>query len=109
MVLKGYAAQCSKILAVAMLSLGAGATEFAPGEVVERFCAACHERGIANAPRIDQVSDWQSRLEMSSLEEIIARGWAGNRRMPPKGYCTRCTEEDFAAAVQEMLPEQLLP
>lgn len=106
---KRYVVQCSKILAVVMLSLGVQASEFAPGEVVTRFCAACHQRGIANAPRIDHLGDWQTRLDTSTLEEIIARGWAGNRRMPAKGYCTRCTEDDFTAAVQEMLPEQLLP
>lgn len=92
-----------------MLSAGISATEFAPGEVVQRFCAGCHQRGIAGAPRIDHVADWSALLAQHSLDEVAQRGWQGSRRMPPKGYCQRCSYDDFMAAVQEMLPQQLLP
>ncbi|WLD58153.1 c-type cytochrome [Salinispirillum sp. LH 10-3-1] len=101
--------QCSKIFLLLLLSSGVFATEFAPGEVVQRFCASCHARGIAGAPRSGDVSDWSARLAQHSFDEIAERGWQGSRRMPPKGYCQRCSYDDFVAALEEMLPQQLLP
>ncbi|MCE2423525.1 MAG: cytochrome c5 family protein [Pseudomonadales bacterium] len=71
-----------------------------PGKgVYERYCYACHQAGIADAPKLGDREAWAPRLAKprEELLENIERGMTPG--MPPRGGCPSCTDEALAAAL----------
>tara|TARA_B100001758_G_C18359142_1_gene584601 strand:- start:905 stop:1312 length:408 start_codon:yes stop_codon:yes gene_type:complete len=65
-------------------------------------CAACHTAGLAGAPMLGNISQWQGRVE-KGLEVLTNNSYNGYNAMPAKGLCMDCTEEEMQNAVQYML------
>ena len=92
---------------VALFCVGCGSkTEVAdhPGKAVyQRYCYACHQAGIADAPKFGDKEAWAPRLEQSRAELVdnVIRGMAPG--MPPRAGCGTCTDEELAAAVDFMV------
>lgn len=64
-------------------------------------CAQCHARPDTGAPFIGVAEDWQdavARGEDAMLVNVVQ----GIRGMPPLGYCSSCTEEDFRVLIRMM-------
>jgi cytochrome c5 len=64
-------------------------------------CAQCHARQETGAPFIGVQEDWQeavARGEDAMLINVIE----GIRGMPPLGYCSACTEQDFRVLIRMM-------
>ena len=64
-------------------------------------CLQCHARPETGAPIIGNTDDWQdivSKGEELMLLNVI-QGIAG---MPPLGYCSACSENDFKALIRFM-------
>jgi cytochrome c5 len=64
-------------------------------------CAQCHARQETGAPFIGVQGDWQeavARGEDAMLINVIE----GIRGMPPLGYCSACTEQDFRVLIRMM-------
>lgn len=66
----------------------------------------CHARPETGAPILGVPGDWRSsaaRGEDAMLQNVVY----GIRGMPPLGYCSACTEEDFRVLIRLMagLPE----
>ena len=62
-------------------------------------CAQCHTRQETGAPFIGVQGDWQeavARGEDAMLINVIE----GIRGMPPLGYCSACTEQDFRVLIR---------
>jgi cytochrome c5 len=62
-------------------------------------CAQCHARQETGAPFIGVQEDWQeavARGEDAMLINVIE----GIRGMPPLGYCSACTEQDFRVLIR---------
>ena len=72
--------------------------------IYEAHCAACHDTGAANAPKIKDKSAWASRLskETSVLLEHVINGY---NLMPPKGACLECSNTDLKKAVTYMIKQ----
>lgn len=75
-----------------------------PGKAVyERYCYACHQAGIAAAPKFGDKEAWASRLAKTRTElvEGVKRGIAPG--MPPRAGCPSCSDEELEAAVDFMV------
>lgn len=96
-------------LAVAALLLaGCGGDETAqpehPGKAVYlRYCFACHQAGIAGAPKLGDREAWAPRLAKgdAALLESVKNGMVPG--MPPRGGCPSCDDETLAVAVDYMV------
>ncbi|MBE9539730.1 MAG: c-type cytochrome [Proteobacteria bacterium] len=64
-------------------------------------CAQCHARPDTGAPFMGRKEDWReavARGEGAMLINVVQ----GIRGMPPLGYCSACTEEDFRVLIRMM-------
>jgi len=82
---------------------GAGA---APGarsadDIVKTVCAACHQAGVANAPRFGDKAAWAPRLKQG-LNALVASVVKGRGAMPPKAGDASLTDDEIARAVVQM-------
>ena len=62
-------------------------------------CAQCHARPETGAPFIGMEEDWRdavARGEDAMLVNVVE----GIRGMPPLGYCSACSEEDFRILIR---------
>ena len=95
------------IAALALLCIGCGSgTEVAdhPGKAVyQRYCYACHQAGIADAPIFGDKEAWAARLTKTRAELVtsVIEGMAPG--MPPRAGCGTCTDDELAAAVDFMV------
>ena len=68
-------------------------------ELLTTNCVQCHARGETGAPRMGYPEDWadgRSRGEDAMLVNLVQ----GVRGMPPLGYCSACSEEDFRVLIR---------
>jgi c(7)-type cytochrome triheme protein len=74
-----------------------------PGKkLVETSCAACHQTGVAGAPKTGVKADWVERLKLGNdtLNKHAIEGFKG---MPPKGGNSSLTTKQVKEAVAYML------
>lgn len=64
-------------------------------------CLACHNSGVAGAPKFGVAADWAPRLE-KGFDAVFTNALNGLNAMPPKGLCFTCTDDDLKAVVQYM-------
>jgi cytochrome c5 len=76
-----------------------------PGQAIyEKYCASCHQNGLAGAPKYRQEADWKPRMA-KKIEGLTASAIKGLNAMPPKGTCAECSDEDIKTAIEYMLPK----
>lgn len=91
-----------------MVSLGprdgvAAAADGSSGrDVFVQNCALCHVHGVAMAPRMDNLAEWEPRLSLGRqvLLNSVLRGKGG---MPPKGGNASISDLQAAAGLDYML------
>ena len=84
---------------------GAGETAAVhPGaETYTRFCFSCHAAGIAGAPRVGDVAQWQPRIA-KGRDALLATAIAGiPPGMPARGLCGQCSDAELADAIDFMI------
>ncbi|HEY5900106.1 MAG TPA: c-type cytochrome [Burkholderiales bacterium] len=79
---------------------GGGAARSAE-EIVKSVCAACHQTGVAGAPKIGDKAAWAPRLKQG-LQGLAASAIKGKGGMPPKGGDGSLADDDVARAVAFM-------
>ena len=67
-------------------------------EVVKMVCAACHQTGVAGAPKIGDKAAWAPRIK-EGLNELVKDAIKGVRGMPPKGGNPSLSDDEVARAV----------
>jgi len=77
-----------RIAPVAQVELAAPAAGAAAGDrsgeqMYKAFCSACHEAGIANAPKPGDKAAWAPRLALG-LDGLLKSAIAGKAAMPPR-------------------------
>ena len=78
---------------------GAGAAGGKSGEeVVKGTCAACHQTGVAGAPKIGDKAAWGPRIKQG-LPTLVASAEKGKGGMPPKGGNSSLSDDEVARAV----------
>jgi cytochrome c5 len=70
-------------------------------EIVNSACAACHQAGAANAPKIGDQAAWAPRIK-SGLNGMLAVAIKGKGAMPPRGGATDLSEFELARAIVHM-------
>ncbi len=71
-------------------------------QVYGASCVACHDSGLAGAPKIAVAADWAPRIAQGE-ETLVGNAIHGIRGMPPKGTCMNCSEEEIKLAVEYMV------
>ena len=68
-----------------------------------KYCASCHNAGVADAPKLGDAKKWDYRLKkgrealLQSTIDGIPPG------MPKKGLCLSCSEQQLEDAIDYML------
>jgi cytochrome c5 len=73
-------------------------------EIVKTVCTACHQAGVANAPKLGDKAQWAPRIEQG-LNTLVSSVVKGKGAMPPKAGDPSLTDEEIARAVVLMANE----
>ncbi|MGH8724436.1 MAG: c-type cytochrome [Burkholderiales bacterium] len=94
----------ARIQPVARFELGAPAA--APGTrsgeaLVQATCAACHQAGVAKAPKLGDRNEWAPHIKngVSAMMQSVIKGKGA---MPPKAGDPSLTEDEIRRAVVHM-------
>jgi cytochrome c5 len=71
-------------------------------KVYEATCFACHNTGVANAPKLGDKAAWAPHLAHGA-NELYETALKGKGAMPPKGGNAALSEADVKAAVDYMV------
>jgi cytochrome c5 len=100
----GEEAVLRRILPMAQVSLAgaAGGAKAAMGseDIYKSVCAACHDSGVANAPKLGDKAAWAPRIKVG-LDALVKSAVQGKGAMPPKGGAD-VSDEAFAGLVAWM-------
>ena len=72
--------------------------------VYRTFCMACHDQGIAGAPKTGDKVAWDERMA-KGMDAVLRRAINGFGGMPPRGACMTCTAAQIQAAIDFMIAE----
>jgi cytochrome c5 len=94
----------ARIQPVARLEIGPPAA--APGArsgeaIVQATCAACHQAGVAKAPKLGDKNDWAAPIKQG-VNAMVQSVIKGKGAMPPKAGDPSLTEEEIRRAVVHM-------
>ena len=65
-------------------------------------CLACHNTGVAGAPKLGDKAAWEPRIA-TGMDAMLAVAIKGKGAMPPKGTCMDCSDDELKAAIQYMV------
>jgi len=82
----------------------AAAAQKTPEEIVKQVCAACHQAGVLDAPKIGVKEDWEARLAQG-MDTLVAHAVNGYNAMPANGGNPNLTEDDIRTSTAWMLSE----
>lgn len=78
----------SRIAPVARVELAAASAaagaERSGEQLYKSICSACHDAGVANAPKLGDKGAWAPRLALG-LDGLLKSATVGKNAMPPKG------------------------
>ena len=74
-------------------------------DVYRSVCAACHDAGVAGAPRLTDLDEWAKRLDEKGLDTLVSHSINGFQGMPARGGNPSLTDAEVAATVAYMLQE----
>jgi cytochrome c5 len=91
----------ARLQPVARLEIRAAAAK--PGarsgeDIVKATCAACHQAGVAGAPKIGDKAQWAPRFK-DGLKGMLAIATKGKGAMPPKGGDASLTDAELTRAI----------
>jgi len=70
-------------------------------QVYKTLCLACHETGVAHAPKLGDRTAWAPLIE-EGQPVLTGHAWVGVRAMPARGGSAELSLADFARAVAYM-------
>ncbi len=93
----------ARIQPVARVALAAaapkgGATSRSGEELYKAVCTACHDTGVAGAPKTGDKAAWAPRIALG-LDGLLKSAIAGKNAMPPKGGAADASEEEMKRVV----------
>ena len=71
-------------------------------DIYSAHCFACHTAGVAGAPKIGVLEEWEPRLA-KGMSVLMATTKNGINAMPPMGTCMDCSDEELQSAIDHML------
>ncbi len=70
-------------------------------QVYKKVCVACHDTGIAHAPKVGDREAW-APLIAEGQDVLTGHAWVGVRAMPARGGSADLSLADFSRAVAYM-------
>lgn len=70
--------------------------------VYQRVCMACHTLSVWGAPKLGDRAAWTPRISKGK-EALYFSARNGFNKMPPRGYCDFCTDDELRAAVDYLI------
>ncbi|MEA3194185.1 MAG: hypothetical protein QOD26_2518 [Betaproteobacteria bacterium] len=67
-------------------------------DIVKATCAACHQAGVANAPKIGDRASWAPHIK-EGLKGMLATATKGKGAMPPRGGDASLTDAELTRAI----------
>ena len=80
----------------------ASAVQRSGGEVVQAYCAKCHQTGAEGAPKIGDRAAWIPRLR-EGFEGLVGSAIKGHGPMPSRGDVANLTDSEIRAAIAYMI------
>ncbi len=80
----------------------ASAVQRSGGEVVQAYCAKCHQTGAEGAPKIGDRAAWIPRLKQG-FEGLVGSAIKGHGPMPSRGDVANLTDSEIRAAIAYMI------
>ena len=92
-------AVAARIQPVGKVEFGAAGAAAAKSseDIVKEVCAACHQAGVANAPKLGDKAAWAPRLKLG-LDGLMQSVIKGKGAMPPRAG-TSLTDAELAGTV----------
>jgi len=92
-------AVAARIQPVGKVEFGAAGAAAAKSseDIVKEVCAACHQAGVANAPKLGDKAAWAPRLKLG-LDGLMQSVVKGKGAMPPRAG-TSLTDAELAGTV----------
>jgi cytochrome c5 len=76
-------------------------------QVYQRVCMACHTLSVWGAPKLGDRAAWTDRIG-KGRQALYFSAQNGFNKMPPRGYCDFCTNDELRSAV-DYLVEKVEP
>lgn len=70
--------------------------------VFNAVCGACHNTGVANAPKAGNKAEWGPRIALGK-EALYKSALLGKNAMPPKGGAADLSDDEIKGAVDHMV------
>ncbi len=70
-------------------------------QLLSNNCLQCHTNPDTNAPQMGNEDDWKEVIKKGQ-EQMLINTIVGMQGMPPLGYCSACTEQDFKILIELM-------
>lgn len=67
--------------------------------VYDTICKACHEAGVAGAPKTGDKAAWAPRIATGAAA-LLKSATSGKNAMPPRGGAADLTDDELKAAVE---------
>ena len=68
----------------------------------EANCKLCHEPGLAHAPKVGDIKEWQKRLKKGEAQ-LVRNAIEGFNEMPPRGANESLSDKEVTQAVKYMI------
>lgn len=95
----------NKTVAIFFATALMSGTAMADGQAVyDKHCKACHDIGLAGAPKPGDSAAWQSRMD-KGMDAMLTTVKTGKGAMPPKGTCSGCDDVALTDAIQIFLDQ----
>lgn len=72
--------------------------------IYQKTCSVCHAEGKLGAPKIGDKAAWQPLIR-KDMDVLFSHALRGYNRMPPRGTCITCSNEEILAATKYMVQE----
>ena len=73
-------------------------------KVYDSTCTACHQAGVANAPKLGDKAAWAPRIKQG-MDALVQSATKGKGAMPPKGGNASLSDADLRAAIEYMVSQ----
>ena len=93
---------CASAVAVSASQPSVATEDLSPASLYIRGCAACHDAGVNDAPKIGDRAAWRARRN-AGIETLYEHAINGYGAMPARGVCIGCSDEQVRASVDYLL------
>lgn len=72
--------------------------------IYQNTCSVCHAEGKLGAPKLGDKAAWANRIHQN-MDVLFSHTLYGFNRMPARGTCITCTNEEILAATKYMVEQ----